>query len=272
MSCETIYGLTNDRRRQMKKIYFVLLFLLPTIIFAQVKVPELWGVRIHDEGKILSPGFIAQLEHQLKLYEDTTSNQIAILTIRSLEGEVLEEFSYRVAKDKWKLGSANNDNGVLLLIVVDDRKVRIEVGDGLEGALPDITCNQIIRNELAPQFRQGNYEGGVQAAIDGIIKGIGGEYHQEAPQVSRRGRSGGSFLTTIIIIFVIIIIQAIRNRGNRGGRGGRGRGWSSGTGWFGPTIGGGFGGGFGGGGGWSGGGGFSGGGGGFSGGGSSGSW
>jgi uncharacterized protein len=256
----------------MKKLYFAVLFFLPVISFSQVKVPELWGLRIHDEAKILSPTFVTNLEHQLKLYEDTTSNQIAILTIPTLEGEILEEFSYRVAKTEWKLGSLKNGNGVLLLVVVEDHKVRIEVGDGLEGPLPDIICNQIIRNELAPQFRQGNYDAGVQAAIDGIIKSIAGEYQQEAPQVSRGRRSGGSFLTTIIIIFVIILIQAIRNRGNRGGRGGRGRGWSSGTGWFGPTIGGGLGGFGGGGGGWSGGGGFSGGGGGFSGGGSSGSW
>jgi uncharacterized protein len=257
----------------MKKLVFLLILFFPTTSFCQLKVPELWGVRIHDEAKVLSSGMVHSLEQQLKAFEDTTSNQIAVLIIPSLEGEILEEYAYRVAKTEWKLGSANNDNGVLLLIVVNDRKVRIEVGDGLEGPLPDVICNQIIRNEIAPAFRQGDYDQGVQAAINSIIAAIGGEYHQEAPQPSRRGRSGGSFLGTIIIIFIIIIIQAFRNRGGRGGRGGRGRGWSSGSGWFGPMIGGGLGGGFGGGGGgWSGGGGFSGGGGGFSGGGSSGSW
>lgn len=252
----------------MKKLLFYFIFFIPLVSFSQLKVPELWGTRIHDEAKVLSSGFVSQLEQQLKAHEDTTSNQIAVLIVPSLQGEVIEEYTLRVA-EAWKLGTANNDNGVLLFVAVEDRKARIEVGEGLEGVLPDAICSQIIRNEIAPHFRQSDYEGGVQAATSAIIKAIAGEYHQEAPTQRQGGRKGSPVFFIIVLIIIIVLASGKGRRG--GGRGNRGGGWSSGSGWFGPTI---FGGGFGGGGGggWSGGGGFSGGGGGFSGGGSSGSW
>ncbi len=244
----------------MKKILLYSALFFPLLVSGQVKIPELWGTRIHDEARILSPAFINQLEQQLKLYEDSTSNQIAILIIPSLEGQPIEEFSLEAA-EKGKLGQAEKDNGVLLLIAFEDHKVRIEVGEGLEGVLPDAICNQIIRNEIAPHFRQNDYEGGIQAAVTAMIQAIGGEYQADERSPDGRGK-GGSLWGTLIIILIIILISWIRG----GGRGNyRRRGWSSGTGWYGGGFGGRGGSGFGGGG-------FSGGGGGFSGGGSSGSW
>ncbi|MBI3219289.1 MAG: TPM domain-containing protein [Bacteroidetes bacterium] len=145
---------------------------------AQKAVPELWGQRVHDEAHILKAETVDQLEKDLASYEDSTSNQIAILIIQSLEGEVLEDFSIKVA-EKWKLGSKKNDNGVLLLIAVDDHKMRIEVGQGLEGALTDAHSNRIIRNEMAPEFRRGDYDAGVLAAIISIKAAIRGEYAAE---------------------------------------------------------------------------------------------
>lgn len=244
----------------MKTRISFLFVLLPFLTFGQLAVPELWGTRVHDEAKVLSAAFISQLEQLLKAHEDSTSNQIALLIVPSLEGEVLEEYTLRVA-EAWKLGTEKNDNGVLLFIAISDRKARIEVGEGLEGPLPDAVCNQIIRSELAPYFRQDNYEGGVLASVNAIINAIKGEYHADAPPVKKRRTRGGSFMGVLIIFIIIILISNIRRRGGRGG------GWSSGTGWYGGGFSG-----RGGGGGWSGGGGFSGGGGGFSGGGSSGSW
>jgi len=99
-----------------------------------------------DEAHALKQETIDQLEHQLAQYEDSTSNQIAILIINTLDGETIEEYSLRVA-EKWKLGQKDKDNGVLLLIAVDDHKMRIEVGEGLEDALTDAQSNRIIRNE-----------------------------------------------------------------------------------------------------------------------------
>ena len=134
-------------------IFFItLLFLFGTcIVVAQKPIPELWGLHVHDEAKILSQQTVDLLENQLKVYEDSTSNQIAILIITSLEGASLEEYSLRVA-EKWKLGQKDKDNGVLLFIAVDDHKMRIETGYGLEGVLTDALCSRIIRNEMAPKF------------------------------------------------------------------------------------------------------------------------
>jgi len=138
-------------------------------------VPELWGIRVHDDAHALKQETIDQLEKELKTYEDSTSNQIAILIVQSLDGDVLEEYSLRVA-EKWKLGTKNKDNGVLLLVAVDDHKMRIEVGQGLEGVLTDAQSSRIIRNEIAPEFRRGDYDAGVKAGVNGIVKAIAGEY------------------------------------------------------------------------------------------------
>lgn len=142
---------------------------------AQRAVPELWGLHVHDDAHVLSAAAVGQLEHQLKAYEDSTSNQLAILIIPSLDGEVLEQYSLRVA-EAWQLGQADKDNGALLLIVVNDRKIRIETGRGLEGVLTDAVCSRIIRNEIAPAFRKDEYDNGVTNAVRAMIGAIAGEY------------------------------------------------------------------------------------------------
>ncbi len=142
---------------------------------AQKTIPELWGQRVHDEAHALKQATIDQLEKELKVYEDSTSNQIAILIVQSLDGEVIEEYSLKVA-EKWKLGTKSKDNGALVLIAIDDHKMRIEVGHGLEGVLTDAQSNRIIRNEMAPNFRRSDYDTGVLAAITAMKKAIGGEY------------------------------------------------------------------------------------------------
>lgn len=243
----------------MKKLCFLIFLLFSVVTYGQLAVPELWGTRVHDEAKVLSGPFISQLEQLLKTHEDSTSNQISVLIVPSLAGEVMEEYTLRVA-EQWKLGQEKTDNGVLLFIAISDRKARIEVGEGLEGALPDAICAQIIRNELAPYFRQDNYEGGVLASVNAITKAIAGEYRAEHVPVQTRRTRGGSALSTIVILVIIIVVSMLRNRGGRGGG-------FYGGGWYGGGFGGRGGSGWGGGGG-----GFSGGGGGFSGGGSSGSW
>lgn len=260
MNCATTSESVNrSYLYSMKRNLFIVLFVFPLLVTGQPKIPELWE-RVHDEARILSEPFVHQLEQGLQIHEDSTSNQIAVLIIPTLADYPIESYTLAVA-EKWKLGQKENDNGVLLFIAVDDRKVRIEVGEGLEGVLTDALTNRIIRNELAPYFRQGDYEGGIQAAINAIIQAIAGEYQAESASTSSGRGRGGSMLPFLIVLIIIIIISRIR-----GGRGGhRGGGWSSGSGWYG-------GGWSGGGGGWSGGGGFSGGGGGFGGGGSSGSW
>ncbi|MFY8037325.1 MAG: TPM domain-containing protein [Cyclobacteriaceae bacterium] len=157
---------------------FISIILCSLASFGQKEVPELWGQRVHDEAHVLKAETVDLLEKNLEHYDDSTSNQVAILIIQSLDDELLEDYSMKVA-EKWKLGSKKNDNGVLLLIVVGDHKMRIEVGEGLEGALTDAISNRIIRNEMAPAFRRGDYDGGVLAAISSIKAAIRGEYAAE---------------------------------------------------------------------------------------------
>jgi uncharacterized protein len=237
----------------------VLLFFSSILAYSQPDIPEHGGFWVHDEANVLSAQATSRLESILQAERDSTSNQIAILIIPSLEGGSLEEYSLRVA-EKWKLGKSDKDNGALLLISIQDRRMRIEAGYGLEGTLTDAMSSRIIRNEIAPHFRNGDYEAGVEAGLAGIIKAISGEYVNEDPLPEKRHAKKFP-LGTIIIIIIIIILAS---RGRRGGGGGH---WSSGRGWIGPI------GGMGGSGSWgSGGGGSFGGGGGFGGGGSSGSW
>lgn len=248
----------------MKYQLFFFLILLSFVSLAQPKIPKNGGPDgwVHDEAGILSAAAEAELSAILQAERDSTSNQIAILIIKSLEGSVMEEYSLRVA-EAWGLGKKGKDNGVLFIIAMEEREMRIEVGSGLEGALTDLMASRINRNEVIPHFRQGNYDAGVIAGTKAIIQTIKGEYKNEEPVVRKTKRLRKNSPYTTIIVLIIIIIFAISRRRGGGGRGGY---WS----------GGGFGGGFGGGGfgGSSGswGSGDFGGGGGFSGGGSSDSW
>jgi uncharacterized protein len=261
MNCGMTSGLIRTFFMRSKRLPALIVIILLTlqVVVGQRATPEQWGLRVHDEANVLSAQTVQQLESQLKSFEDSTSNQIAILIISSLEVEAIEDYSLRIVESEdWKLGQKGKDNGVLLLVAIDDRKMRIEVGYGLEGVLTDALCSRIIRNEMAPNFRRGDYDAGVMAAAIAIMQAIGGEYVADEP-ASRKKGPGSSLITLLIIFGVIIFISRIRG-------GGGGSGWSSGTGWYGGGLGGrgsSSGGGFGG---------FSGGGGGFGGGGSSGSW
>lgn len=200
----------------MKKYYFYLLFLLPAFSLAQRAVPPHGGVWVHDEAGLLSAGARAELEAILKAERDSTSNQIAILTVPSLEGEDIDGYSIRVT-DEWKLGKKDTDNGVLLLIAVQDRKIRIEVGLGLEGVLTDALSSRIIRNEIAPHFRQGDNEGGVKAGVLSIIQAIKGQYvNNDSP----RRKGSRSPWSTLLFIIIIIIFMSRRGKGGGGGMGG----------------------------------------------------
>lgn len=173
----------------------------------QKAIPELWGQRVHDEAQVLKAETVDHLEKDLEHYEDSTSNQIAVLIIQSLDGEALEDYSMNVV-EKWKLGSKKNDNGVLLLIAVNDHKMRIEVGEGLEGALTDAMSNRIIRNEMAPEFRRGDYDAGVLAAIASIKKAIRGEYTAADPSNDFDNMDSTTKIIIALVIFLFLGIFA----------------------------------------------------------------
>ena len=159
-------------------------------------VPPLAG-RVVDLGGVLDDATEAALTARLAAHEDSTSNQIVVLTIPSLDGEVLEAYATRVFRTRG-LGQADRDNGVLLLVAVADRELRIEVGYGLEGALTDAASGSIIRNEIVPRFRDGDFDGGVLAGVDAVLRAIDGEYEATT--------EGGSESVSIAFVFGFMIL------------------------------------------------------------------
>ncbi len=267
---------------------------------AALDIPPLTG-RIVDMARLLPADLSASLSAELAAHEARTGNQVAVLTLPSLEGEPLEEFSHRVATT-WKLGQKGTDNGVLVLVVPNDRKVRIEVGYGLEGTLTDARSSHIIREEMTPRFRTGDFPGGISAGVKAVLGTIEGTYRPPEKAPVQTGRTQSALGMLFLAVVVGIITAALVGHRWKGGSIGSvmafvlalssgllvaivaavivmfvagalgaitGGGRSSGG--FGGLGGGGFGE-FSGGGGFGGGGGFSGGGGSFGGGGASGSW
>ena len=240
---------------------------------AALRIPPPPDHRVNDYAGALTAADRDRLEQQLIAREAGSRNQVVVAIFRSLEGESLEDYSIRLAQ-AWRVGQKGLDNGVIFLVFLDDRKMRIEVGYGLEGNLTDAVSSSILRDVVAPQFREGRIADGIGAGLAAIDRAIAGTYQR--PPGPNRGQPthGFGWREALGVIFAgLLVFVLIQNRVQNAAL--RRRGWTGGPrGWGGPFIGGGFGGGLGGGGfgGGSSGGGFSGGGGSFGGGGSSGSW
>lgn len=259
----------------MKRFFLFLSLVYSVCAHAQTNVvpkkPSLAEGLVVDQTNTLTPEQQSALREKLNAYDRSTSNQIAIVIIPSLQGNSIEDVGLQIGREWGVGGQAEKDNGVVILVAKGDKKIRIEVGYGLEGAVTDYVASSIIQNTLRPNFREENYYRGLTEAVDEIINAAAGRY--TAPE--GYGKKDGIKKWHIILAAIIIwmIIGGI-------GRGGRGGGMVSRRGyrnWGGPIWwgGGGFGGGSGG--GWSGGGGGGGsfggfGGGSFGGGGASGSW
>jgi uncharacterized protein len=153
--------------RTILRYAVVAAIILSAFIAAASNVPYLTG-RVTDNAEILSPSMAKSLTERLKAHEEETGNQIAVLTVPSLEGESVEEYAEAVFKE-WKLGQKGKDNGVLLVVAPHDRRMRIEVGYGLEDALPDSAAGSIIRNAITPRFKNEDYDGGIEAGVNAII-------------------------------------------------------------------------------------------------------
>lgn len=261
---------------RLAQLLLVFVLWVPATAFA-LDVPAL-RAHVNDNADMLSPNAQAALEEKLTAYEQRTQQQFALLTVDSLDGDALEDFSIRVV-EAWKLGKKGKDDGLLLLVVKGDRKLRIEVGYGLEGDVTDAFSARVIRNVLTPALRAGKAEQGIDRAFDVLMQKASGQAVPEAavaPPPKRQRQGPSPFALVVLALFLLpFLLPLIFSRGRGRGRGtgflvgGLGGFGSYGGGWGGS--GGGGGGGWGGGGG-GGGGGFGGGGGGFGGGGSSGSW
>ena len=147
-------------------------------------VPPL-NAHVNDLATMLDESSAAQFEARLEQFEQQTHHQIAILTVPSLAGDGLEDFGIRVA-DSWKIGHKGADDGVIMIVARDDRKIRIEVGYGLEGILPDAIANRIIQDVIVPRFRDQDFVGGISSGVTAIIQASGGEPLTVSPRTSRR--------------------------------------------------------------------------------------
>jgi uncharacterized protein len=216
---------------------------------------------VNDFTGTLTQYQIEALENKLVAYDDSTSNQIAVVIIPTTGDYSVEEIGLEIIR-RWGVGNKDKNNGIVLLVAKDDRKLRIEVGYGLEGAVPDITSKSIIDNYITPNFKEGNYYRGLDEGTDAIIRAAAGEYKAPAGYGSKK-KKGIGWSSIIFIIIFLLIAMAGGGRGGGGmmsrrGYGGFGAGWiigsllggggRSGGGWSGGGGGGGFGG-FGGGGG-----------------------
>jgi len=276
----------------------MMVMLLPHLACA-LEVPQLRG-RVNDYANLLSPGASQRLEQALVDFERSDSTQIVVLTINSLEGESLEEYSIRVA-EAWRIGQAKLDNGAILLIAKQERKIRIEVGRGLEGVLTDLVSGRIIRGDMSPHFKKNDYDAGITAGVSSIMQVVRGEYQAQPRDLKQGKKSAEPVFTLLVFLLVAVVFLGSFSKILGGAAGAAGLSligfltfpglgililallgaagfvlglvvtflFGSGGGFGGPFFGGGFGGGSSGGGGFGG---FSGGGGSFGGGGASGDW
>jgi uncharacterized protein len=265
------HDMTGQPERFIATLAFALVavLLLATQPLAAETIPPKPTRYFNDYAGVVSPGVGDRLNTQLAQFERDTSDQVVVAVYRKMDSDSsIDDYTQRVAQ-AWGVGQADRRNGVVLFVFVDDRKMFIQVGYGLEGALPDITAFDITERHIKPRFRTGDYEGGLVTGVDLICKAIRGEYKGTGrTNAERRGNSGSNPVGLLVFLFlVIMILIAVRASRRRGGYrytgfGGPfvmgnwgGGGWSSGGG----SSGGGFGG-------------FSGGGGSFGGGGAGSSW
>jgi len=178
---------------------------------AQQPVPRLMG-RVVDLTSTLTGSERAALEQKLAALEQRKGSQVAVLMVKSTQPEAIEEFSLRVA-EAWQIGRGKTDDGVVVVVAKDDRRMRIEVGYGLEGAVPDALAKRIIAEQMTPHFRDGDYAGGLNAGVDALAKLIDGEplpppAGQPARGSGDRGNGGKSFESFFGLLFVLVLFVA----------------------------------------------------------------
>jgi uncharacterized protein len=201
----------------MKRFLIIVVFFVGAVTTWAQDIPQRPNPPklVNDFANILLPEQASILEQRLDAFDDSTSNQIAIVTIPTLGDYDIETYANKLFRT-WGIGSAKHDNGILILVAVNDHKMRIEVGRGLEGAIPDVTAKNIIDNDLAPNFKENNYYRGFDEAISSLSKAAAGEYHERRNRNNSDG-GGGGLLTFIIILFVVLMIVGRRGGGPRGG-------------------------------------------------------
>ena len=221
----------------MLRALLPLLLLWTAALQAAPDFPALSG-RVVDEAALMSRKQAHQLTQQLAAFEKRSGIQLVVVSVDNLDGETIEEYGYQLGRH-WGIGQKGKNNGVLLLIAQDERKVRIEVGYGLEGALPDAIAANIIQTRILPAFKRGDMVAGVVAGSQSIMKALAGEY--QPVEQPKSDSDGGPWLFILVVIAMIVLHNL---RGGGGGPGGRRRaaymagGFGAGS--FGGRSGGGF--------------------------------
>ena len=190
-------------------LLIIALVVLASPAFA-LDVPQLRG-RVNDYAGMLSPAVAEDLERKLADFERSDSTQIVVLTIPTLGGDALEDFSIRVA-EAWRVGQKGADNGIIFLIARQERKIRIEVGRGLEGKLTDLVSGRIIREQVAPRFKSGDVDGGVTAGVSSLVEVVRGEYKgssQGDTRSSARQSTHPIFTLAIFLMVATIFLGSI---------------------------------------------------------------
>jgi uncharacterized protein len=230
-----------------------ILVLLAGVVFthAAETIPPRPDRYFNDYAGVVSPNTAPRFNEQLAEFERQTSNQVVVAIWRKIPSQSsIEDFTQRTFQ-AWQLGQKGRNNGVVFFVFIDERRMRIQPGYGLEGALPDITCNEIIRDAVAPRFRANDFEGGIGAGIDLIFKAIRGEYKGTGKTVRETGTSQNNNPAGLLVffLFIVMILLAMRASrrfggyrytgvggpfvsGNWGGGGWSSGGWSSGGGGF----------------------------------------
>jgi uncharacterized protein len=250
----------------VRRLCAILVLVFAFRLLADEVIPPRPAAYFNDYAHVVSAGTAAQLNKTLEDFERQSSDQIVVAVFPKMQSDSsIEDYTVRVARS-WQAGQTNKNNGAVLFIFVQDHKMFLQVGYGLEGVLPDALCKRIIDEQITPRFKAGDYDGGLTAGVQAVIAATKGEYKgtgrtvAEQRHVAYANHGGDVVLPIILVIIVVVIILSLRIRAYRyGGIQYWGGGWSGGS----SSGGGGFGGG---------GGGFSGGGGSFGGGGAGGSW
>jgi uncharacterized protein len=235
------------KKRTRPCLVTLALFASVIVAHAVETIPPKPDRYFNDYAGVVSPGAAQRFNEQLAQFERETSNQIVVAVWRTMPSQSsIEDFTQRTFQ-AWQVGQKGRNNGAVFFVFVDDHRMRIQPGYGLEGALPDITCNEIIRDAVAPRFRANDFEGGLSAGIDLIFKAIRGEYKGSGKTVRESGSSQNNPAGLLIFFFVLVIIllamRASRRLGGyrytggggpfvSGNWGSGGGGWSSGGGGF----------------------------------------
>jgi uncharacterized protein len=209
--------MANKLKLMLKKFTLFFFFLAVTLVTVAQKLPPRSSTLVTDSTGTLTADQQAQLENKLVAFADSTSTQIAVVILRSVGGYDINQYGAALIRS-WGIGVKGKNNGILVLVALNDRKVAIQTGYGAEGAVPDIVTHQIIENDIKPNFKENRYYEGLDAATNSLMRQMKGEYKADAKvQRGADNSGGGGNIGIIIFIVIVILIIIFRNIGGGGG-------------------------------------------------------